>query len=140
MPIIVGPIVIYKGINSVVEWAPQHFGDPSVIKQIPEGSVVFDGNNFFKSKIAYATDLSKDFTCFEFSGRGPGFWGGFVWNCNSWGGCGTDVPYRTLIPRNKQRCRYITAKFTHVNAREDFTILGISFEVRPLSSRGYRST
>jgi len=138
MPILAGNIIHYKGINSVVEYAPQHFGDPSVVKQVPEGTIVFDGNNFFAAKVGYATDLSKDFTCFEFNGRGPGFWGGFCYECTAWSGCGTDVPYRNLIPRNKQRCRYITAKFTHIVAREDFSILGISYKVRPLSERGYR--
>ena len=139
VPYVAGPIKQFEGIKAVTEWAPQHFGDPSIMKQIPEGTVVFDGNNFFDAKVAYSTDLSKDFTEFKFTGQGTGFWGGFDWGCAAWGGEGTDVPYRTLIPRQKQRCRYITVRFTHENAREEFNVLGISLEVRPLSSRGYRS-
>jgi hypothetical protein len=138
MPFVAGPVIQFQGITSVIEWAPQHFGDPSVTKQISEGTVIFDSNNFFSAKLAFATDLSKDFCEGEFFGKGVGFFGGFDFGCSTWGGDGSDVPYRTLIPRQKQRCRYITVKFTHENAREDFTILGISLKPRGLSTRGYR--
>lgn len=138
MPFLFGTVVHYQGINSIIEWIPQHFGDPSILKQVPEGTFVFDGNNFFNATASYSTDLSKEFTSFTFRGRGPGFSGGFEWNETAWGGDGTDVPYRSLIPRNKQRCRYIIPKFAHLNAREEFNILGISFKVRPLSTRSYR--
>ena len=118
--------------------APQHFGDPSMMKQVSEGTIVFDGNNFFDATVAYSTDLSKDFEERKFTGQGTGFWGGFVDGCAAWGGDGTDVPYRTLIPRQKQRCRYMTVRFSHNNAREDFTVLGMSLDARPLSTRAYR--
>lgn len=138
VPFVGGIIRQFNGINSVVIWAPQHFGDPSTLKQISEGTVVFDGNNFYNAKVAYSTDLSKSFDERTFVGQGVGYWGGFVWGEAAWGGEGTDSPYRTLIPRQKQRCRYITVRFTHVNAREDFTILGISLDARQLSTRAYR--
>ena len=138
MPFLFGAITHYQGVSADVEWIPQHFGDPSILKQVPEGTFVFDGNNFYNATASYSTDISKEFTSFTFRGRGPGFWGGFEWNETAWGGDGTDVPYRSLIPRDKQRCRYIVPKFQHVNAREEFNILGISFKVRPISTRGYR--
>lgn len=137
-PFVAGTAIEYNGITSVIEWAPQHFGDPSILKQISEGTLVLDGNNFVSAELAFSTDVSKDFDKRTFSGRGVGFWGGFEWGESAWGGSGTDVPYRTLIPKQKQRCRYITVKFTHRNARELFSILGISLNVRPFSTRAYR--
>ena len=125
-------------MSAFIQWSTQLFGDPSIMKQVSEGTIVFDGNNFFDATVAYSTDLSKDFESRKFFGQGTGFWGGFVFECAAWGGEGTDVPYRTLIPRQKQRCRYITVRFSHINAREDFTILGISLEARQLSTRAYR--
>ena len=56
----------------------------------------------------------------------------------AWGGEGDDKPFRDLIPRRKQRCRYISTRFRHLNAREFFTILGITLTMRPLSTRAYR--
>lgn len=138
-PLVAGTAIEFDGITSVIEWAPQHFGDPSILKQIAEGTLVLDGNNFVSGELAFSTDVSKDFDERTFSGRGVGFWGGFEWGESAWGGEGTDVPYRTLIPKQKQRCRYITVKFTHKNARELFSVLGISLNVRPFSTRAYRS-
>lgn len=133
-----GPIVRYEGICADVQWAPQHFGDPSIVKQIPEGTIDFDGNNFFSATISYATDLSKNFEDRIFFGRGVGYFGSCCYGCLTWGGCGTEVPIRTLVPKDKQRCRYIFLKFKHVNAREDFKIVGISLEPRRMSTRGYK--
>lgn len=138
MNFIIGPVTIYKGIESIIEWAPQHFGEPSITKQIKEGTIIFNGNNFYSAELYYSTDTSKDFEGQLFYGRGSGVFGGFEGGDSNWGGEGTDSPYRTLIPEKKQRCRYITPKFIHKNAREDFSILGISLEPRALSSRGYR--
>ena len=137
-PFVEDAIVIYKGFTCTVEWNPQHFGDPSITKQIPEGTIDFDGNNFYSACISYATDLSKDFDEKEFFGKGVGFWGGGAYNCTTWGGCGTEVPLRTLVPKNKQRCRYIFVRFKHLNAREVFKIMGISLKSRKMSERGYR--
>ena len=138
IPFLKGSIIHFKGICSQIEWSPQHFGDPSVTKQVPEGSIQFDGNNFYSAEISYKTDLSQDFDEKEFLGRGVGYWGSSCYNCTTWGGCGTDVPIRTLVPKNKQRCRYIFVKFRHFNAREDWRIVGISLEPRRMSTRGYK--
>jgi hypothetical protein len=138
VPFIAGPIKVHKKINAVVEWSPIHCGDPSVQKQFPEGTLVLDGNNFYSAKFEFATDLSKDFSGFCFRGNNTGTWGGFDFGCISWNGEGSDVPHRQIIPRQKQRGRYISVKFTHVNAREDFSLLGVSVKTRPISSRSYR--
>lgn len=44
----------------------------------------------------------------------------------------------SIIPREKQRGRYINVKFNHKVAREGFRILGISTVVRAISDRAYR--
>jgi hypothetical protein len=138
MPFLFGPITDFIGIKSTVEYAPQHFGSPESLKQVAEGTLVLDQNNFVSATLSFSTDLSKDFGDLKFNGRGVGFWGSFPWGESAWGGEGTDVPFRTLIPRQKQRCRYISVKFTHINAREIFSILGISLEPRAYSTRAYR--
>ena len=137
-PLLSGAITQYKGIKSVVDWAPQHFGDPSMSKQVPSGTIVFDGNNFYDAIVGYSTDLSKDFDENRFKGQGTGFWGAFLFEEVAWSGEGTDVPHRALVPRQKQRCRYMTVRFKHDNAREGFTVLGVSLDARPLSTRAYR--
>lgn len=138
LPWLAGPITRYEGIATEIQWAPQHFGDPSVTKQIPEGSIAFDGNNFYSATVSFATDLSKNFEDQIFLGRGVGTFGSGCFSCPIWGGCGTDVPLRTLVPKDKQRCRYIFLKFKHSNAREGFRIEGIGLTPRRMSTRGYK--
>lgn len=141
LPLIYGdsdPLTVYKGINVEVEWQPQHFGAPDKLKQIRDVTLLLDQNNFYSAQVAYNTDLSKSFSEVDFRGRGFGVWGLLPWGEFIWGGQGNDAPFRTLVPKQKQRCRYITCKFTHMNARERFRLLGISFEPRLVSSRAYR--
>lgn len=135
---LIGEITIFKGIACKVQYAPQHFGKPEATKQIAEGTFIFDQNNFWGGTVAYSSDRSYDFASIDFSTKGPGYWGGYNWANVTFGGLGNEVPVRTLIPRDKSRCRYIHVQFTHINAREKWRLLGVSLEPREVSTRGYR--
>lgn len=133
-----GAFKVYKAIKCEVEYAPQHFGKPEALKQVSEGTFIFDQTNFWGGIVGYSSDRSADFVLYPFSERGPGYWGGFSWAEAIYGGSGNEVPVRTLVPQNKQRCRYIHIKFQHINAREKWRLIGVSLEPREISSRGYR--
>lgn len=133
-----GAITIFKGIPCKVQYAPQHFGKPEATKQIMEGTFIFDQNNFWGGTVGYSSDRSYDFSSQIFESRGPGYWDGYNWASHTWGGEGNEVPVRTLIPRDKARCRYLHILFSHINAREIFRLLGVSLEPREVSTRGYR--
>lgn len=138
LPFIEGPIQAFLGIDMKVQWVPQHFGASDLLKQVREGTVIFDQNNFYSGTVSYSSDRSFNFESIEFLARGVGFWGGNIWGESTWGGEGNEIPIRTLIPRDKQRCRHIRVRFEHGNAREIVRILGISLEPRPISKRAYR--
>lgn len=140
IPLLQGPISLFKGINCVVEWVPQHFGSPSTLKHIREGTLLFDNFAFTRAKLSYNSDLSRQFDTIEFPGEGIGLWGQFTWGELIWGGEGSRRPIRTLIPQQKQRCRFIGCKFEHNNAREIFALYGLSLEANDASasSRAYR--
>lgn len=136
-----GELIIYKHINSQCQTNPIHFGNPSSFKQINKGYLLFDQNNFFRMKLEYSTDLSPSFEGMIFRGRGIGFWGSTTWGFedkNYWGGDGNDAPRRVILPRNKQRCRYVTVKFTHAIARDMYRIVGVAHDVREFSARAYK--
>jgi hypothetical protein len=135
---IVGTVSIFKAIPTKVQYASQHFGKPEVTKQIPEGTFIFDQNNFWGGVVGYSTDRSFDFHTYAFESRGPGYWDGYAWDAATWGGEGNEVPVRTLVPQEKSRCRYIHIQYMHINAREKWRLLGVSVEPREVSSRGYR--
>ncbi len=133
-----GDVSIFKSIKCLVEYAPQHFGKPETTKQVPEGTFIFDQNNFWGGTIAYSSDRSFDFKAVNFSGKGPGYWGGYNWANVTFGGEGNEVPVRTLVPMDKARCRYLHVQFRHSNAREQWKLIGVSLQPREVSTRGYR--
>lgn len=133
-----GPIVLYKSIKSTVLYAPETFSDPSLLKHIREGTVMFENATFTRGEVGYKSDLSPGVESIEFFKSGKGDWGSFVWGDQNWGGGFSGVPFRTYIPRSKQRCRYIQCQFAHSSAREKWAIFGISYTLKATSPRGYR--
>jgi hypothetical protein len=138
LPYLFGAITSLRSISSDILWSPQHFGASDILKQIREGTIMFDQNNFLSASVGYSSDLSQNFEFIAFDGRGDGSWGNFTWGENTWGGQGSEVPLRTLIPQQKQRCRHLRVRFKHSNGRETYRILGISLEPRVMSKRAYR--
>jgi hypothetical protein len=137
-PLLTGPITQYKSIKAKVDWQPQYFQDPSMLKQVSEGTLLFENNNFHGAIVSYGSDLSPSFIDIEFDSDGLGDFGQFNWGNTNWGGVANARPLRTLIPREKQRCRHINVRFQHQSARENFGLLGLSLTYRPISTRGYR--
>lgn len=133
-----GDITLYQGIVSQIIYAPEVFGDPSMLKQVREGTVMFENCTFSKGVVGYRSDLSPGITEIPFSKSGKGDWGSFVWSQQNWGGGFSGAPLRTYIPYDKQRCRYIQCFFEHTSAREAWAIFGISYTLRQISERAYR--
>jgi hypothetical protein len=133
-----GPVTHYKGITTNVVYSPIALGDPSITKHIRSGTLMVENYTLHNATVGYASDLSGAFEDIDFVLSGGTNWGDSIFGSVAWGGEGLAIPLRTLIPRNKQRCRYIKARFQHVNAFEKFSILGISYTFEPVSDRGYR--
>jgi hypothetical protein len=138
IPLLEAAVTIFEMYSQEIIWKPQHFGDAAALKQVKEGSIIFDQDQFYSINYSYSSDLNPSFVGAEDFGNGPGYWGIATWGNIYWGGDGNDAPLRAFVPRDKQRCRYLTARIVHNNAREGFRILGISMEPRLLSKRAYR--
>lgn len=134
-PIIVGAIKIYKAILSSFEWAPQTFGDPSMNKHVREGTILFETDSFTDAEVAFVTDLSPGLVPIPFPFSGNGSFGNNLYGTSTFGGSGFSTPFRTYIPLEQQRCRYINCKFTHKVAREIYSVFGMSFTAEIMSER-----
>jgi len=136
--LIEGPVVLYRGIKSDVVWVPQSFGDASLMKQIREGTLLFENTVFYQASVGYASDLAPDFEFIDFDEAGVGDWGKFFWGDQNWGGEGSQAPLRTYIPRDKQKCRFLRPRFQHLIGREKFALFGLSLTFRVISERAYK--
>ena len=141
LPFIQGEAIVYKGIDCSIVYSPYTFGgDPITLKHISEAQILFDNLAFTNCTVSFATDLLPEFQPIIFNGDGPGlfgisnnFGGGFF------GGASNSAPFRTLIPRFCQRCRYMVIKFEHTIAREKWALNGITLSgTTELSTRAYR--
>lgn len=135
-----GDVEVFKAIKTEIQWNPLHFGDPSAQKQFSRGTIILDQNNFTQATVSYSSDLSQGFVPIVKKGKGVGYWSSGNWGDTDlyWGGNGNDVPIMSIIPREKQRGRYLNVKFEHSIARESFRILGVTSVIRVVSARAYR--
>lgn len=137
-PLLAGPVTAYKAIPTKVTWAPFSFGEPSMLKHVRSGTMMFEHATLTAASLGYSTDLSPGFDTVDFHMEGDGSFGNNVWDNFTWGGEGSGVPMRTLIPRQKQRCRFIKAQFLHQVSFDKFSIIGISYTFEMTSDRAYR--
>lgn len=139
LPYIVGPFVVYKSFNTAAVYSPVTMGDPLGVKHIREATVMFENKIFTEAVLSFASDLLPQYNPITFSGDGNGIYGNDTFGNKFFGGASSGAPFRTYIPRNNQRCRYLNVKLEHNIARENIVVYGITLtgEVG-LSTRGYR--
>jgi len=137
---IVGNAIVYKAIDSSFTYSPTTMGDPLNYKHLREATVMFETRNITSGSLSFSTDLLPEFQTVNFELEGNGifghvnpFGGGFF------GGIASGAPFRTYIPRQCMRCRYIVLRFQHSTARENYKITGMTLtgEVGQ-STRAYR--
>ena len=140
LPFLVGPIKVYKAIDTKITWAPNTFGDPLGLKHIREATLMFENKAFTTAKMIFSTDLLPVLKEVPFKGDGNGIFGHIPhFGMNYFGGNSHGAPFRTIVPRDSQRCRYMICSFEHAIAREQYALYGISLtgEVGQ-STRAYR--
>ena len=137
-PIIQGPLIVYNHINTEIQFVPQYFQDVSMTKHVSEGTLIFEDSSFSIATLSYSSDLSANFEDQNVNGNGNGIFGNMPFGTGLFGGDGSGVPFRTFIPKEKQRCRYINVQFKHNIGREIFSFYGLSLTYNPVSQRGWR--
>lgn len=136
---IVGPISIFKAISCSVVYNPNLMGDPLSFKHIREATMMFANKAFTSASLSFSTDLLPEFISVPFNGDGSGIFGHQTFGSHFFGGASNSAPFRTYIPRQCQRCRYINVGFNHTIAREQFGIYGLTLTGETgISSRAYR--
>jgi hypothetical protein len=138
---VVGPAVVYKAIDSIITYAPVTFKDALNLKQVAEATLMFENKAFTSATLSFASDLLPKFNVIPFKGDGNGAFGIGTGQFGGrfFGGGANAAPFRTYVPRDNQRCRYIVAKFEHKVALEKFAINGLTLTgTLQESSRAYR--
>jgi len=137
---VVGPITLYKHIETSFVYKPLTMGDPLGFKHVREATVMFQNKAFTSATVSFATDLLPAFIDVNFNADSNGIFGmGGFFGSGFFGGASNSAPFRTYVPGPCQRCRYIVLKFTHRIAREQYAIYGVSLTGEfGQSSRAYK--
>jgi hypothetical protein len=138
---IVGSSTIYNAINCEIQYAPITMGDTLNIKQLFDTTIMLKDRNITKFVASFSSDLKPEFTEVLFNGEGNGIFGYYAkgFGYGNFGGQSNNAPFRTLVPLQNQRCRFLNYKIGHNTAREVFVLYGISLTGNiGISFRGYR--
>lgn len=135
---VIGPITIYKAIPCEFQYSPNTLGDPLSLKQIREAQLLFANKAFTKGVMTFSTDLLPKILEVPFNSNGNGIFGHNNFGLDFFGGAANSAPFRTIVPRNCQRCRYINVGFKHQVAREQWAIYGATLVGEITSTRSYR--
>ncbi len=125
---VVGPLSIFKAIPTSFTYSPVTFKDALNIKQISEATLMFENKQFSRATLGFKSDLIPNFINVSFNGNGNGNFGMGTgqFGGNFFGGGANAAPFRTYIPRDTQRCRYIVPRFSHAIALEKYSINGLT--------------
>lgn len=139
---IIGNMRVYKAIDCQLIYAPQTFGDPLMSKQVFETTMMFSNKAFTKMTASFSSDLKPEFKQIQFFGQGNGIFGHYSepgFGYGFFGGSSNSAPFRTIIPRQTQRCRFINVALSHKVAREQWALFGITLTANiGQSTRAYR--
>ena len=130
LPYIQGPMSVFKAIDTSITYSPITMGDSLGLKQLNEATMMFANKAFTSAALNFASDIIPEFTSIPFFGDGNGLFGysgnmiGF--GSSFFGGLSHGSPFRTIIPAQNQRCRYLISQFQHGIAREMFQIYGLT--------------
>lgn len=132
----IGPVTIYRSIKSVVETIQLDCKNPGIMKHIRDISFIFSDANFNNIDVLYTTDTSQNTFNNVLSNNSGASWGLFNWGGKPWGGqLGGKKRIRTLIPRNAQRCNWITVNIMNAQAFTSFSFSGYSIVYTTMTER-----
>jgi hypothetical protein len=132
---IAGTAIVYKPISLNLTYTPIG-GSYSWVKHFQDFQAFFRDATFTDLQFGFASDFDTtvDYTTIVALG-GTGF-GTVPFGEEPFGG-GRSIPQvaRTLVPRNKARCHWLTPSITHAEALSNFSLTGINFFYLYTSSR-----
>jgi hypothetical protein len=123
-----GTVLIYKEIETDCIFVLNDGGNPGLLKQFVDTTVLFEDSLFSDCDIQFINNYDK-----IWEGGNPVYtsttaWGDGAWGDGPWGGYGlSNRAIRMYVPRNKSRGRYLFLRVKHSKLFEKISILGISY-------------
>lgn len=134
--LIPGAAKVYTPIMNKIQWSPIDAENAGILKQFSELTFFFKNAAFREINAGFSSNISANTSFVSLSSTSAGGWGLFPWGNQPWGGIlGGVTALRTYIPRNKQRCSWLTVSLETNEAFTGFSLQGVSLMFNPMSSR-----
>jgi len=126
---------VLKSIPCLIEWLPNTAGNPGYFRHWSEAAMIFKQNLFNTANMNFFSEIDQSIDSVSITGNVSVSWGQFGWGLVPWGGSVQSKPFRTYVPREKQRCDLLSIQFQCQNAWGQFQIEGISCIFNTVGSR-----
>jgi hypothetical protein len=127
--------VVYTPIESVLRWTPITVENPGILKQFSEASFFFRNAAFAEIEAIFANNIADGYETVAVQNKVSNGWGNFPWGEEPWGGSyGGQTVLRTYVPRNYQRCSWLSLSLRTNQAFTAFSLQGASLIFNPMSS------
>jgi len=129
-----GSALVLAHFRVTIEWNPVLGGAPSTLKQFSE-VVLIANKDINEANLIFTSDVSFTEDTVTMRGNSVSLWGLFPWGQALWGGVSDVQPYRTYVPRLKQRGGLLRIRFEENAVYNDFQLSGLRIAYRPLGGR-----
>lgn len=131
-----GAATLYQPINVQCSYTPLG-GNFAWVKLFGDAQFFFRSDSSFTNlTVGFASDFDEGTETTIISPILGGGWGSNPWGDDPWGGQTIiSEVVRTLVPRNKARCHWLTPSLQHNEAVSNFALTGVNLFFRAVSSR-----
>jgi hypothetical protein len=127
---------VYKPISCKVQYAPQHCGNPAMVKHFTDVLLHFREASFDELTLTFSTDISGFDELVTLTPNVQAKWGGFPWGSAPWGGRGMYLQtIRTFVPLNKSKGRWLNVGIQCNQALATFSLAGNDLNYEDVSLR-----
>ncbi len=131
----VAAAIVYTPIEAELKWSPITVDNPGILKQFSEASFFFRDAAFAEIDASFSNNIADGFQTVAILNQVTNGWGNFPWGEEPWGGSyGGQTVLRTYVPRNYQRCSWLSLSLRTNQAFTAFSLQGASLMFTPMSS------
>lgn len=117
---------VLRAIDCLMEWLPNTAGNPGYLRHWSEAALLLKQNLFHTASLNFFSEIDNSIDSVTITGNPSPGWGQFGWGLKPWGGVVSSQPFRTYVPREKQRCDLLSVQFHCRNGWAQFQIEGLS--------------
>lgn len=126
---------VLKSIPCLMQWLPNTAGNPGYLRHWSETALIQKQNLYNNASLNFFSEIDSSIDMVPITGSATIGWGLPPWGNFPWGGIVNSKPFRTYVPREKQRCDLLTIQFQCQNAWGQFQIEGLSCILNTIGPR-----